>query len=209
MIEWIIQTLATLAASISTDNPAGLASVFALTVSAEIGIPLPFVLDTILFFTTYTMGAPSLPVFLTVLMLLAGRITGMSIIYWASRSLGSRFIGWLGRRSKSLQANLEQFQNKLGRWTIPVIVIARLTPGLTQISSVAAGTMCIRYYQVILAILFSSMIYDGTLIILGTLARLGFEDVRPEYSVWIVIGFVATMAAILLVVYLIRRAKLT
>jgi membrane protein DedA with SNARE-associated domain len=78
-----------------------------------------------------------------------------------------------------------------------------------QVSSVAAGTVRVRYYKVVLAIIFSSIVYDGTLIILGTLARLGLKDVGPEYSAWIVIGFVAIMAVIFVVIHLIqRRSKL-
>jgi membrane protein DedA with SNARE-associated domain len=159
------------------------------------------------FFTTYQMGALSWPVLLVLVMLLGGSLLGTSILYWISRLLGTRFVDWLGRRSKFLRRNLERFQNRLGRWTIPVIVAARLTPGLMQVSTVAAGTMRIPYYQVVLASVFSFIVYDGTLIVLGTLARLELRDVGPEYSAWIVIGFVAIMAAVFLAIYLIRRRR--
>jgi membrane protein DedA with SNARE-associated domain len=182
-----------------------LAAIFFITVSADIGIPFPFVLDTILFFTTYTMGALSLPVLLIISMIWGGRLLGTGIIYWISRLLGTRFVDWVGRHSKFLQRNFEQFQNRLDRWTIPVIIVARLTPGLMQVSSVAAGTVRVRYYKLVLAIVLSSIVYDGTLITLGTLARLGLKDVGPEYSFWIVLGFVAIMAAIFVIVHLIRR----
>ena len=205
MIDWINGALSTLAASINVNNPGGLAAIFALTVSADMGVPFPFALDTILFFTTYKMGAFSWPVLLVIMMLLGGSLLGTSIIYWVSRLLGTRFIDWLGKRSKFLRRNLEQFQNRLGRWTIPVIVAARLTPGLMQISSVAAGTVRIRYYQVVLAIVLSFIVYDGTLIILGSLARVGLKDVGPEYAAWIVIGFVAIMTAVFVTVHLVRR----
>ena len=205
MIDWINAALATLAASISVDNPAGLVAILSITVSCDIGIPFPFVLDTILFFTTYKIGAFSWPVLLIILMLLAGRLLGTSILYWVSLLLGPRFVDWIGKRSKFLRRNLEQFQNRLGRWTIPVIVVARLTPGLMQVSSVAAGTVRIRYYKLVLAIVFSSIIYDGTLIIFGTLARLGFKDMGPEYSFWIVLGLVAIMAVVFVAIHLIRR----
>jgi membrane protein DedA with SNARE-associated domain len=205
MIDWINAALATLAASISVDNPAGLAAIFFITVSCDIGVPFPFVLDTILFFTTYEIGALSWPVLLIISMLWGGRLLGTGIIYWVSRLLGTRFVDWVGKRSKFLRRNLEQFQNRLGRWTIPVIVVARLTPGLMQVSSVAAGTVRIRYYKLVLAIVFSSIIYDGTLISLGTLARLGFKDMGPEYSFWIVLGLVAIMAVVFVAVHLIRR----
>lgn len=207
MIDWINRALSTLAASINVNNPGGLAAIFLLTVSADIGIPFPFALDTILFFTTYKMGAFSLPVLLIITMLLGGSLLGTSIIYWVSRLLGTRFINWLGKRSKFLRRNLEQFQNRLGRWTIPVIVAARLTPGFMQISSVAAGTVRIHYYQVVLAIVLSFIVYDGTLILLGSLARLGLKDVGPEYTAWIVIGFVAIMAAVFATIHLVRRKR--
>jgi membrane protein DedA with SNARE-associated domain len=205
MIDWINGALATLAASINVNNPGGLAAIFFITMSCDIGIPFPFVLDTILFFTTYELGALSLPVLLIILMIWGGRLLGTGILYWVSRLLGARFVDWVGKRSKFLRRNFEQFQNRLGSWTIPVIVAARLTPGLMQVSSVAAGTMRVRYYKVVLAIVFSSIVYDGTLIILGTLARLGLKDVGPEYSAWIVIGFVAIMAVVFVAVHLIRR----
>jgi len=205
MIDWINGALSTLAASINVNNPGGLAAIFFLAMSADIGIPFPFALDTILFFTTYKMGAFSFPVLLVIMMLLAGSLLGTSIIYWISRLLGTRFLNWVSKRSKFLWRNLNQFQNRLGRWTIPVIVAARLTPGLMQISSMAAGTVRIRYYQLVLAVVFSFIIYDGTLILLGTLARLGLKDVGPEYSAWIVIGFVVIMTLVLVSIYLIRR----
>jgi len=205
MIEWINGALATLAASISVDNPGGLAAIFFIAVSCDVGFPLPFVLDTILFFTTYEVGALSWPVLLIILMLWGGRLLGTGIIYWVSRLLGTRFVDWVGKRSKFLRRNFEQFQNNLGKWTIPVIVAARLTPGLMQVSSVAAGTVRIPYYQVVLAIIFSSVAYDGTLIALGTLAKLGLKDVGPEYSAWIVIGFVGIMTVVFVAIHLIRR----
>jgi len=205
MIDWINAALATLAASISVDNPAGLAAIFFIAASCDIGIPFPFVLDTIVFFTTYEVGALSWPVLLVLVMLFGGSLLGTSILYWVSRLLGPRFVDWIGRRSRFLRRNLEQFQNRLGKWTIPIIVAARLTPGLMQVSSVAAGTTRIPYYQMVLSMVFSFIVYDGTLIALGTLARLGLGDVGPEYSAWIVIGFVVIMTAVFAAIHFIRR----
>ena len=205
MVDWINGALAALASSISVDNPAGLAAIFFITVAIDIGVPFPFVLDTILFFTTYKTGALSWPVLLIILMIWGGRLTGTGIVYWVSRLLGSRFVHWVGRRSRFLRRNLEQFQNRLGKWTIPMIVGARLTPGLMQVSSVAAGTARIPYHMVVLAIMLSSIVYDGALVALGTLARLGLKDIEPQHTAWLVIGFVGTMAGIFVAIHLIRR----
>ena len=205
MIEWINEALSTMATSISVDNPGGLAAIFCLTVSADIGVPFPFVLDTILFFTVYTLGPFSLPVLLIMVMLLSGEILGTSIVYWLGRLLGTRVIDWATRRSRFLRRNLEQFQNRGDKWSVLAIVVARLTPGLMQVSSVAAGSLRIRYLRLVLAIVLSWIVYDGTLIILGTLARLGLRNVGPQHSVWIVLGFVVVMMAVFAAIHLVRR----
>ena len=205
MIGWINGALATLAASINVNNPAGLAAIFFVALSCDIGVPFPFVLDTIVFFTTYEVGALSWPVLLVLVMLLGGSMMGTSILYWVSRRLGPRFVAWLGRRSKFLERSLERFQNRLGRWKIPVIVAARLTPGLMQVSSVAAGTTRLPYYQMVLAIVFSFIAYDGTLVALGTIARLGLKDVGPGYSAYIVFAFVGILTLVFVTIHLVRR----
>jgi hypothetical protein len=65
--------------------------------------------------------------------------------------------------------------------------------------------MRIPYYQMVLSIVFSFIVYDGTLVILGTIARLGLRDVGPQYSAWIVIGFVGIMTMVFVAIHLIRR----
>jgi len=205
MIEWINEVLSTLVASISVDNPAGLAAIFFLTASADVGFPFPFLLDTILFYTAYQEGPFSWPVFLIVIMMLGGRILGTGIIYWLSRLVGAKFIDWIRKLPQFPQRNFEQFQSKLGRWCIPAIAIARLTPGLMQVSSVTAGSLHIRFYQLVLAIVLSAIIYDGALIILGSLAAIGFKGLDPKHTIWIVVGFLAVMVIVFIVVLFIRH----
>lgn len=205
MIEWINGVLSQLATSITVANPGTLAAIFLLTVSADIGIPLPFVLDSIMFFTAYKMGPISWPVLIIVILLFSGRMLGTGVIYWISRLLGAKFTDWMARRSKFLVRNLARLQSRLGRWSIPVIAAARLTPGLMQVSSVAAGSLRISYYRLVVAIVLSSIVYDGTLIAMGTLARLGLKNIKPEDSAWVLIGFVALMLAVYVVIHLIRQ----
>ena len=102
-------------------------------------------------------------------------------------------------------ASSEQFQNKLGKWPILTITVARLTPGLLQVSSVATGMLHFRYYSLVFAIIVSSIVYDGTLITLGFLARLGLEGLDPKYSAWIVVGFMVIIIVVFAAVHLIRR----
>ncbi len=205
MIEWMSEALSKLVASISVDNPAGLAAIFFFTALADVGFPFPFLLDTILFYTAYQEGPLSWPVFLIVIMMLGGRILGTGIIYWLSRLVGAKFINWISRLPQFPRRNFEQFKSRLGRWCIPAIAIARLTPGLMQVSSVTAGSLHIRFYQVVLAIALSSIIYDGALIILGYLAAIGFKGLDPKHTIWIVVGFLTFMVIVFVVVLFIKR----
>ncbi len=69
-----------------------------LTIAAllEIGIPFPFVLDTVLFYLGYQrMGAWS-EIGAVMGVLLAGRLLGSSIVYWVARGVGGRLVVWFG-----------------------------------------------------------------------------------------------------------------
>ena len=137
------------------------------------------------------------------------RLWFVSLKPHASSKQGKPLVALFQKRLKTGKSLEERskatFKNRLGKWRIPVIVAARLTPGLMQVSSVAAGTTRIPYHQMALSVVFSFIVYDGTLIALGTIARLGLGDVGPQYSAWIVIGFVGIMTAIFAATHLIRR----
>lgn len=207
MFEWISRTFSSLAASISVDNPVGLIAILLLTASADIGLPFPFVLDTLLFLTAYQEGPFSLPVFLIVSMLLVGRFIGSGLLYWLSRLLGTKFLSWAENRFPRFTRNIERIEQKLGKRPILTLVAARLTPGLMQVSSVSAGALRFRFLKLILAILVSSIIYDGTLITLGFLARLGLSWIDPKYSVWIVFGFLVLLVVVFSLINLAGKGK--
>ncbi len=205
MIGWLNDALAAIVTAISVENPMGLLSICLLAISADVGIPFPFALDAILFYTVYKMGPFSIPVLLVILMLLLGRFIGTSLLYVLSRVLGAKFVNWLCRRSTYIRRNLVNIQNRSEKWSVWAIVVGRLTPGLMQVATVTAGSLRIPYPRLAAGILLSSVIYDGTLITLGYLARIGLRDIGPEYSVWIVFGFVVVMAATLCIIHLIRQ----
>jgi membrane protein DedA with SNARE-associated domain len=203
MVGLINDLLVQLTTSITSGNPQVLLVIFCLAVSADLGFPFPFLLDALLFFTVYKVGPVSLPVFLVVLMLFCGRMAGTGSLYWASRLLGAKFVDWVKRHSRFIARNLERFPRS-SSWPVLAIVAGRLTPGLMQVATVAAGSLQVSYFRLVLSIVLSSIIYDGTLVVLGTLARLGFKNVKPQDSVWVLVGFVVVMVAAFVLVHLIR-----
>jgi membrane protein DedA with SNARE-associated domain len=88
MIESFFALLQQLETAFSPDSPYGLIILFFLAVTTDIGIPVPFVLDTILILTAYNTGPLSIQVILIVAALFVGRQVGSGILYLLSRYLG-------------------------------------------------------------------------------------------------------------------------
>ena len=192
---------------ISLQNPSGLWGLFALAIVTDIGIPAPFILDTVLILTAYQSGPISMPVLLTVLALFLGRQIGSGILYLLSRLLGKAFSRWLQRHFPILREGLDSLGKRLSRWALLAVVTGRLTPGLLQITSVAAGTIRLRYYQFALGIALSSIIYDGILVLLGFIAAHSPKSQDINFTFWMLIA-ILIMVCILwpLIFILLRRS---
>ncbi len=163
-----------LVAAFDSPNPPGLIILFSLAVITDIGIPVPFVLDTVLMVTAYkvmTSGDPHwTPVLMIILMLFIGRQVGSGILYLLSRYLGNGFLNRLDKRFPSIGSRLDAFKVRLSHWATLMVVTGRLTPGLLQITTLASGTIRMRYQYFALGIALASIIYDGLLILLGFFA---------------------------------------
>ncbi|MBN1644257.1 MAG: VTT domain-containing protein [Dehalococcoidales bacterium] len=207
MIEWLGHALELLVATINIENPLGLGAIVLLTIMADIGIPIPFALDTILFVTVAKTGLFSLPVLLIISMLMVGRFIGGSGIYLLSRILGVKITSWMSKRFSMFQHHLDEIKSKSGRWLVIAMVIGRLTPGLMQFTTVATGALKIRYRLFALSVLITSMIYDGILTTMGYLTRIGVKDISPEMSVFAVLGFLVIMIIALVVMSILRNKK--
>jgi membrane protein DedA with SNARE-associated domain len=131
---------------------------------------------------------------LTVLALFMGRQMGSAILYLLSRLLGKAFIRWLQRHFPALRAGLDSLGNRLSRWSLLAVVTGRLTPGLLQITSVAAGTIRLRYYQFALGIALSSIIYDGILVLLGFIAAHSPKSNDINFTFWMLIAILILSA---------------
>jgi membrane protein DedA with SNARE-associated domain len=188
MVESFQAFLLQMETAFSTGNPSGLVILFFLAIVADIGIPIPFVLDTILLLTSFHSGPLSLPVLLIVATLFAGRQTGSAVLYLLSRLLGKMFLSWLQRHIPSIGNRLEAFKSRLSHWAPLAVTTARLTPGLLQLTSVAAGAIRLRYSHFALGITFSSLIYDGILILLGFIAASSPRAADANFTVWLIIA---------------------
>jgi membrane protein DedA with SNARE-associated domain len=195
--------------AINQGNPSALGTLFFISALTEIGIPFPFILDTILIFTGYQHGLISKEVGLIMLSLLIGRLVGASAIYWLTRTVGKVFVNWLGRRFPFIQKKIAWLATKLQKRAPVAVAVTRLTPGLLTPSTVAAGVICIGYLSFCLGVLISSVIADGVLLIIGFSTARGVKYLGFAPSVWfiIVIGVIVAGAAWLLQRFFSRRSK--
>jgi membrane protein DedA with SNARE-associated domain len=175
------------AEAITQGNPTALLALFFISALTEVGIPFPFILDTILIFTGYQKGLLSQETAYIMLSLMAGRILGASVIYWLTRFIGRAFIKWISRRFPFLQKRMDWLTARLSHRAPLAVAIARLTPGLLTPSTVAAGVICIRYWHLILGIAISSVVADGVLLVIGFVTGRSLDQLGIKPSVWLVI----------------------
>jgi membrane protein DedA with SNARE-associated domain len=201
-MEWFKELLNQATQAVGSSSPAGLLAMFLVAALTEIGMPFPFVIDGVLFLTSYQSGLVSTQVLWVILALTVGREVGASVIYLLSRLFGNAFTNWLARRFPKLSLRLNWLSEKFSHRAVLAVAIARLTPGLLTPSTVAAGCVKIRYYQLVLGIIVASVIADGTLVIIGFATRHGLKVLGVEPAPWQgIIGFIIVFLAI----FLIRR----
>jgi len=112
--------------------------------------------------------------------------------------LGSPLIGWVGKRLPGLSRNLEQSRARLSRRAVMAVAVVRLTPGLLQVPSLVAGVMRLPYMRFFAGVAISSLLYDLAFILLGFLSRIGLQNVSEEVKIYVLIGVIVVIAAVVL-----------
>jgi membrane protein DedA with SNARE-associated domain len=207
MVENIQAFLSQMETAFSTGNPSGLLILCLLAVIADIGIPIPFVLDSILILTAYHSGPLSKSALLIVAALFVGRQIGSAILYLLSRVVGKIFLDWLQRHFPSIGSRLDVFKSRLNHWAPLAVATARLTPGLLQITSVAAGAIRLRYSLFVAGITISSIIYDGILILLGFIAASSPKSSDVNFTIWLLISMLIMVCILWPLLFLVIRRR--
>ena len=206
--EWATQIMS----AVSHGHMLALLGLILIAAVMEVGVPIPFVLDSTILFVAVNEGFVSFPIILVVMVLFLGRFLGSSILYMLGRLLGSIFLKWLKKRWPKVTDRIEDFSKRLNQpqqavdpgrgfasrfWSrlsatlrIPlIIVVARFTPGLLTVSSIAAGTICESYWIFVLGVGLQSILADGLILTVGYLASQGLKVLGVTPSVWqLVIG---------------------
>jgi membrane protein DedA with SNARE-associated domain len=209
-MEWFRDLVNLATQAVSQSSLSGVLAMFLVAALTEIGIPFPFVIDGVLFLTSYQNGLISSEVLWIVLGLTLGRIAGASAIYWLSRHLGGAFSRWLSRRSTRWHERFLSLCARFEKGAVLAVTIARLTPGLLTPSTVAAGCARVSYIRLILGIVLASAVADGILVVIGYVTRRGLKIAGVEPAPWQgLVAFIVVFVAIILVrhYWLRKRAR--
>jgi len=204
-MEWLYSLLSGLTDRVNVGNPAALAVLFSLGIVGDIGFPLLLTVEVFLFFTSYNTGPLSMQVLLVVVMLLLGRESGAAILYWVSRTLGGALISRVGKRLPWLPNRIEWVRTRLNKQPALSVAVVRLTPGLLQIPSLAAGVARLRYFDFALGVALSSLAYDVVIILFGLGARFGLGNLETNPTPYLLAGFIIFSSIVWLALYFAAR----
>jgi membrane protein DedA with SNARE-associated domain len=190
MIEAFTEFLNNIVAALNLEQFGGLIVLFGVAFITDIGIPFGFALDSLLMVAAYQAGPFSQQVLIMMVTLWLGRLVASSALYLMARLLGTSIITSrrLLKRFPSIPENLEKAKQKVGGQAPPTIALARLTPGLLQLSSIAAGVLRVEYWHFFAGVTLASAIYDVFVILIGTIARGALASFHIDFSPWLVIG---------------------
>jgi membrane protein DedA with SNARE-associated domain len=207
MFEFIDQLISSAMTAITSGSPLAIITLFLVVALTECGIPFPFILDSVLFFTSYDTGASIWHILFVICIVFLGREFGSSVIYWLTRLLGNAAIYWFGKRYKQLRYNWASLTSKLSTQAPMPIAVFRIS-GLMTLASVMAGAMRIRYTAFVAGVALSSLIFDGALIILGLITKYGFSYIGFKPSVWhVAAGLIVVMSVVMIVISIRSRKK--
>jgi membrane protein DedA with SNARE-associated domain len=208
-MDWLDNLFAIALEAVNQRSAAAIVTLFFIVALTEAGVPFPFILDSVLFLTSYKAGLSDelLIVFLVVFF---GRQFGSSAVYWATRFIGAPFINWLSKRFHNLPRNLERFKERLSHNAVIAVAIPRLT-GLLTLISMTAGTICLPYHYFVLGVAMSALIFDGGLILFGFIFRAGFKYLGFYPEAWeVIVVLVAVICVIWLIIHFsVRRRSST
>jgi len=189
----VVQILGTVTAG----SLLGLAIIFLLAMVTEMGLPTYPVVEGLIVFAGFqiihgTGNTSSLVPFLIVAPV--GRLCGSTSTYWFSHSFGDRLVGKFGQRIRITRERLEKTRQKITRFALPNLIMARLTPGLGVLASVTYGTTRIRFRYFFIGVLIQLLIWEGIYLALGAfgggLSKLLAPEFRPLFITALVIAVV-------------------
>jgi membrane protein DedA with SNARE-associated domain len=136
-----------------------------------------------------------LPLIVVFITLMAGIVTGDTIIYSMGWAAGK--IPWVKR--KLINKRVERARKKLQNNLVSTIIIVRMIPGVLFSTFIACGFIGIPFFEFIITSFLAAAVYTGA--ILAIIVKLG-EAALPSLGKWVYISIISIGVLIILLKYL-------
>jgi len=186
--------------------PAGLVflSIFLASYIENIFPPIPG--DTIVIFGAYLVGRGNLSFVMALTTTLLGSVLGFMTLYYVGFHYGRRLM-YSERQTWFTRENLIRVESLFEKWGYGVVFINRFLAGLRSVTGIFSGLGKLSIWKVTLLATLSSLLWNGTLIWLGSSIGENWEQISvylKRYN-----GGVTLILTVILAVILFRRYVLS
>lgn len=159
-----------------------------------IGLPVPD--ETLMFFAGYLIFRKKLVFLTTVITIMLGSLTGMSVSFFVGRRLGYPFLKKHGKKiylSVDRLAKVECWFNRFGKWTVSA---GYFIPGVRQLTAISAGISQWSYWTFLLFASLGSLAWVLTFLSLGIFFGDDWHILARHYHQAATIGLAIVMIGI-------------
>ena len=141
--------------------------IFVLVLLEEMGIPLPTPGDLVMLLAGSRAAQGKMHLLWALFLVQAATMIGASILFWLAARGGRPLLYRYGRYIGLDRARLDQAETLIARGPRRAVFIGRLTPGLRNVSVLAAGVFGVRYIVFLPPFAAASFLYILVIVLLG------------------------------------------
>jgi membrane protein DedA with SNARE-associated domain len=141
--------------------------IFVLVLLEEMGIPLPTPGDLVMLLAGSRAAQGKMHLLWALFLIQAATMIGASILFWMAARGGRPLLYRYGRYIGLDRARLDQAESLIARGPARAVFIGRLTPGLRNVSVLAAGVFGVRYAVFLPPFAAASFLYILVIVLLG------------------------------------------
>ena len=144
--------------------------IFLLVLLEETGIPLPTPGDLVMLLAGSRAAQGKMHLLWVLLLIQTATVIGASMLFWVSARGGRPLLYRYGRYIGLDRARLDRAEAFIARGPARAVFLGRLTPGLRNVSVLAAGVFGVRYRVFLPAFALASFVYILVIVLLGYFA---------------------------------------
>src|SRR5918997_1362513 len=142
-------------------------AIFLWLLIEETGFPLPLPGDMAMLLAGYRVGQGKMNLFWALFLLELATVLGASVLYWVGARGGRPLLQRYGRYVRLDRDKLDRAESWIQRRQAVAIIVGRITPGLRNVTVIAAGVFGVPYRTFLPSFALGSFIYIAFFFSLG------------------------------------------